>query len=788
MKRAFALIMFIFAVSFSQPLVRIDYDDFAQIASQGYDIAYVRAGAFVEIIGWQSDLEKLQEQGIPYEIRIPDLQQYYASRLDKSLPMGGYKTYDEIMSALDSLHALYPNIVSVKDSIAAGWDGHILWAVKISDNVNTDEDEPEVLYDACIHAREVIVPEVLLYYMRWLCENYGIDPLATYLVNEREMWFIPLVNPDGYVRNEIDNPDGGGMWRKNTRDNNDNGVFDPDYDGVDMNRNFGYMWGYGGSSSYPGDITYMGPDSFSEPEIQGYRNFVLSRNFRTNLTYHSYSNYYLFPWGYTNEHCADHDYFMLYSDWMSERNGYTNGNAYDVIYQASGVTFDWMYGTQGIFSISPEVGGYEDGFWPPTDRIIPLCQENLLGNIVVGLIAGIAPRVRDFSTTEFSGDGDDYPDVGEEISVSALVQNYGLDDVSGVSVVARPITDGLDVISSPASISDTISAKGGFATASGILLDIQPPIAPGDIVQFVLVATTSDGYWMPDTFSFIVGTPIAAVSESFDGSYAGWTLNGDWQIGTPTAGPSSAHSSPSVLATNLSGDYTTNSMSEAISPQYYISPDWFSPKLSFYQCYFMEWDASYCYDGGNVQIKAGSSDWTLLEPIGGYPDTIYDGNSFLPNQPGFSGTRREWQQVNFDLSAYTGDTIQLKFVFASDPYVTAEGWYIDDISIGGYEPETSAVVIDDNNKPDEFSIDFAPNPFNSRCAITVHNIGGNAARLQITDVAGHLIKSYQIDSNSSKFTFDASDLPTGLYLAKIVSENGEENKSSRKVGKMLLIR
>ncbi|MCD6595199.1 immune inhibitor A [bacterium] len=781
MKKLFALIMFIVAVGFSQPLIRIGYDDFEQIASQGYDIAYVRAGAFVEIVGWQNDLEKLQTQGIQYEMIIPNLQEYYASRLDKSLDMGGYKTYDEIMSALDSLHALYPNIVSVKDSIAAGWDGNIFWAVKISDNVNTDEDEPEIFYDACIHAREVIVPEVLLYYMHWLCENYGIDPLATYLVNEREMWFIPLVNPDGYVRNEIDNPEGGGMWRKNTRDNNDNGVFDADYDGVDMNRNFGYMWGTGGSSSDPTSLTYMGPDSFSEPEIQGYRDFVISRNFRTNLSYHSYSNYYLFPWGYTGDHCIDHDYFMLYSDWMAERDGYTNGNGYDVIYQSSGVTFDWMYGSQGIFSISPEVGGYEDGFWPSTDRIIPLCQENLLANIVVGLIAGVAPRVRDYSITESIGDGDSYPDVGERVSISAMVQNYGLDDASNVSVLIQPITDGLNVVSSTATIADTISAKGGIASGDGIIIDIQPPIAPGDIVKFELIAVNSDGYWMPDTFSFTVGTPVAAVSENFDGTYLGWTTGGDWQIGTPTTGPSSAHSSPSVLATNLSGDYTTNSMSEITSPQYYISPDWFSPILSFYQWYNIEWDASYAYDGGNVQIKVGSSDWTLLEPIGDYPDTIYDDNPYLTNQPGFSGSQRNWEQVNFDLSAYAGDTIRLKFVFAADPYVTAEGWYIDDISIGGYEPETSAVVIDDNYKPDRIFIRTVPNPFNSKCSITVQNIGENANRLEITDISGRILKTYKLGSGFNELKFDADNLPTGLYFARISSENSRTYK-------MLLIR
>ncbi len=766
MKRIFILCILVGLV-FAQPLIRIDYSELDKLTADGYDIAYVRRGAYIDIVGWSKDIQRLKQNGIQYEIIIDDLPKYYSNRLDKSLDMGGYRTYDEIVQWMDSIHTLYPDIVSERDSVAAGWDSHILWTIKVSDNVDTDEDEPEVLYDAGIHAREVITPEVLMHFVEWLCQNYSTNPIATYIVNERELWFIPLMNPDGYVVNETYNPDGGGMWRKNTRDNNEDEVFDTLDDGVDLNRNFGFMWGTGGSSSNPSEATYMGPDSFSEPEIQGYRDFVLSRNFRTNLTYHSFSNYYLFPWGYTDEYCEHHYYFMLFTDWMAERNGYVHGNTYDVIYQASGTTSDWMYGVLGIFSISPEVGGWEDGFWPPTERIEPLCQENMLANIVIALVAGVAPRVSDFSITEFMGDYDGYPDVGERISITPLVRNYGIDSVSEVSVIINPISDGLIAVTETAEIFESIAPQGDTASSENLLIDIMPPVNPGDIVQFELLAITSDGYWIPDTFSFVVGTPVSAYSQDFDDTYSGWILDGDWEIGIPTVGPT-PHSEPAVLATRLSADYSNNTVSEVISPKYYIDTEWYSPTLSFWHWYNTEWDGSYYYDGGQVQIWTSTTGWTILTPETGYPAVIYDGNPYLTEQPGFSGTQRNWTQVQFDLSAYADDTVQFKFIFASDPYVKMEGWYIDDFTIGGYEPETSAVIINSPKKPEKIGIYISPNPFNASCEITIGHNYTDKQILEIVDITGKVVERFFIPTGEKRNSviWNAENIPSGIYFVR----------------------
>ncbi len=772
---AFLAVSFIFA----QPLLRIGYDDFLSNRQLNLDVASVRAGAYVDIVGWQNDVQKINEAGINYNIIIPDLPTYYTSRLDRTLSMGGYRTYSEIIAAVDSLHALY-SFVSAKDSIAAGWDGNIVWTEKISDNVDVDEDEPEVLYDATIHAREVIVPEVLLYYMHWLCENYGTDPIATYLVNEREMWFITNVNPDGYVRNEIDNPDGGGMWRKNTRDNNENGIFDQSYDGVDMNRNYGYMWGTGGSSTYPGDDTYMGPDSFSEPEIQGYRSFVQSRIFSTNITYHSYSGLYLFPWGYTSDHCADNDYYMLVTDWMSERNNYVHGNISETIYPASGTTVDWMYGSQNVLSLTPEVGGASDGFWPPLDRKIPLCQSQLLANIIIGLVAGAAPRVVDIAISENDGDDDGYPDIGEQINLDAYVVNYGLLQANDVSVVASAVSGGITFTDSTASASGAISPKGGTATATRMAFTMLPPLLPGNQAQIALVATMPDGYYWADTFSFTVGTPSIISENNFDSGYSGWTLSGDWEFGTPTDRPT-PFSAPNVLATRLTPDYSDNTLSIATSPTCYIPADVFSPTLSFETWFNIEGSEGEYYDGGNVRIRVlPDTNWTLISPIDGYPATITSSNPYLAGQPGFSGSAMNWQQIMFDLTAYMGDSVQFRLMFGSDPYVNYEGWFIDNWSIMSFQPETSAVIVSDSKKIPHKIAFATPNPFNSSCEISIPN----AEKIAIVDINGKIVRT--LDSPKGYARWNGRDehgenCPSGIYFARA-------QKNSKHAIQLLLIK
>lgn len=355
-----------------------------EIVSLQLDIAYVKYGQYIDIVTDREEVEELRSRGYEVEVVHEDLVAFYQSRLDKTKDMGGYHTYSEVMTALDSMHTLYPSITTAKMDIGHSLEDSVIWAIKISDNPEVDEDEPEVFYNSLIHAREPAGMEVLLYFMWHLLDNYGTDSLATYLVDNRELWFVPVVNPEGYCYNEYTYPGGGGMWRKNRR-NCGGGDW-----GVDLNRNFGYMWGYDdeGSSPYCEDETYRGSAPFSEPSTQVIRDFINSRNFVMCLDNHTFGMWLLYPWGYDRFYTPDHSLFSAIAESMAVLNGHIPGTPWECLYLVNGGSIDWEYGEAGIIAISPEIGTQDDGFWPPSWRILPLCELELPANLLFAELAG----------------------------------------------------------------------------------------------------------------------------------------------------------------------------------------------------------------------------------------------------------------------------------------------------------------------------------------------------------------------------------------------------------------
>lgn len=349
-------------------------EQISQLATMHLDQVW-ETGKYVEIIADADKRQQLEQLGFRTEIVHADIVAHYQSRLDKSRDMGGYLTLAEINAYLDTIVSDHSNIVSAKQNLGQTIEGRTMWAVKISDNPALNEAEPEVMYTAAIHAREVITPEVLFYVMDHLTDNYGTDSLATWLVDNREIWFVLCVNPDGYYHNQVTDPGGGGMWRKNRRNNGGSM-------GVDLNRNFGYQWGYddAGSSPYGGDQTYRGTAPFSEPETQNMRDFTLAHDFQITVYVHSYSNLILWPWGYDYLITPDDPIFIAMGDSMQQMNGYDPGPAHG-LYAANGVSDDWGYGEQSLknknFAFTFEVGNYGDGFWPALSRKPQLVQENL---------------------------------------------------------------------------------------------------------------------------------------------------------------------------------------------------------------------------------------------------------------------------------------------------------------------------------------------------------------------------------------------------------------------------
>ncbi len=282
-----------------------------------------------------------------------------------------YHNYSEMSSEVQQVAAARPDIVS-RFSIGQSYEGREIWAVKISDNVATDENEPEVLFLGLHHAREHLTVEMTLYILHLLVDRYGTDQQITDLVNSREIYIVFNVNPDG---GEYDIATGSyRSWRKNRQPNAGSS-----YVGTDLNRNYGYKWGCcGGSSGSPSSETYRGSAAFSTPEMARVRDFVNSRvvggkqQIKTSITFHTYAELVLWPYGYTYTDVPsdmiqdDHDVFVAMGQAMAATNGYTPQQASD-LYITDGTYDDWAYGAHRVFGYTFEMypTTSNPGFYPP---------------------------------------------------------------------------------------------------------------------------------------------------------------------------------------------------------------------------------------------------------------------------------------------------------------------------------------------------------------------------------------------------------------------------------------
>ena len=310
--------------------------------------------------------------------------------------MGSFLTFDQIVAKLDWMKTTYPNLITVKQSVGTSVQGRSIWMVKISDNPTLNENEPKVFYNALHHAREPMSMTQMIYFMCYALEKYGTDPEITNMINSRELFFVPCLNPDGYVYNQSIAANGGGMWRKNRKRNSSSSY------GVDLNRNYSFKWGFDNAGSSPTTTsdTYRGLSAFSEPETKAVRDFIISKPFKLILSYHAYGNYLINPYSYSTAAAnPDSMLFRLRGVQLNESGVLKAGTAIQTVnYSTNGDAGDWTYGEQitkpKIFGYTPEVGTVNDGFWPVQSRIEPLCLQMLRTNINLALMAGEYYRVK----------------------------------------------------------------------------------------------------------------------------------------------------------------------------------------------------------------------------------------------------------------------------------------------------------------------------------------------------------------------------------------------------------
>jgi carboxypeptidase T len=288
-----------------------------------------------------------------------------------------YHNYAEMTAELNQALVDHPTLIS-KRVIGRSYENREIWALKISDNVATDEAEPEVLFTHHQHAREHLTVEMALYLVSLLTDEYATDARVQNLVNTREIWIVPDMNPDG---GEYDIATGSyRSWRKNRQPNAGSSNV-----GTDLNRNWEYNWGCcGGSSGSTSSSTYRGPSAASAPEVRVVADFVRSRvvggrqQISTHIDFHTYSELILWPYGYTYNDLApgltqaERDTHARLGQMMAQTNGYTPQQSSD-LYITDGSIGDWMWGVQRVytytFEMYPGSSGSGGGFYPPDEVI-----------------------------------------------------------------------------------------------------------------------------------------------------------------------------------------------------------------------------------------------------------------------------------------------------------------------------------------------------------------------------------------------------------------------------------
>lgn len=291
-----------------------------------------------------------------------------------------FHSAQDIENGLRSAAQTHPDIAELQE-IGRSVENRPIWALRIGERRNSSR---KILFTGCHHAREWISVEVPYLMAQELVEQSSTPPIRNWL-STGEIWIAPLINPDGheFTRVAPDDPDHR-LWRKNRRRNPDGSI------GVDLNRNYGYMWGIldvPTSSHVPSDETYVGHRAFSEPESQAIRNLIARERFSALVTYHSFSQLILYPWGYTSKAIADLPDRNLLSglaQTMAEKIKQVHGKNYvpeqsSQLYPTAGDTTDWSFGEYGIRSFTIELrptSVEEGGFILPADQIVPTWEEN----------------------------------------------------------------------------------------------------------------------------------------------------------------------------------------------------------------------------------------------------------------------------------------------------------------------------------------------------------------------------------------------------------------------------
>ncbi|MDI6855349.1 MAG: M14 family zinc carboxypeptidase [Candidatus Thermoplasmatota archaeon] len=627
-----------------------------------------------------------------------------------------YHSWDELVAELQQVATDHKSIAKLL-SIGKTWEGRDIWAVKISDNVELDEDEPAVIYNGAHHAREWLSIEVPLYIINYLTDGYETNLTLKNLVDCNEIWVVPCVNPDGRVYDGTDDPSTAKSWRKNRFPNGD-GSF-----GVDINRNYGYKWGGAGSGGRTSAQDYRGTAPFSELETKAMRDLALREKFVFEIAYHSYGELILYPWGCTSSPVPEPDYtvFKTIANKMSELipNNAGGGTKYTVkqssdLYITSGGDHDWLYAEVGTFAFAIELYPKQSAagtFYPDPAKIPIVCQDNIEAALYLAKIASNPYQVLPYHVNVTCTESYRQANPGQEVSFNISIWNNGYandiytisasaitgwtiaPNVSSLAInsnaraqVALNVTPDPTATSGEYEINFTARSQSNTSINASVKLTVE--VSYNNDVGVESISPFKEGneysqgsysiegeaknYGMQSQDVFNVSCKVYRVNSDYEATILNdsfeYTGTGNWNVtpasnvwkkGTPTYGITFAYSGSQCWATNLNGDYGYNEDDWLLSPNITLPSNATRINLTFWHFHKIENG----YDLGWVKLKTANGTWDKIACFSGEMNVT------------------EWRKVSLDITSYKGNTVQLGFHFTSDGIGNRAGWYLDDVEI-----------------------------------------------------------------------------------------------------------
>jgi hypothetical protein len=732
-----------------------------------------KPGVYIESWLSATEIDLLNKSGVAYQITIPDWMEYYNSlpqmspaqisqALQKSQQdfnvthsiygtMGGHLKWAEAINKIDSLRIQYPTLVSAKWSIGNSYENRAMWTIRVTKNPDASTGRPEIWLNGMTHAREPLGMSNILYYIYWLVENYNIDPIATYILNNREIYFTPFINPDGYVYNETTNPNGGGMWRKNRRPQTG-------ATGVDLNRNFGTynFWNSsnGGSSTSPSSDTYRGTAPFSEPETQVFRTFFNSRNFKVSLDYHTSGNLLIKPYAWCDPvPTPDDAVFNEYGGDIVAVNHFLFGTPYQTVnYYVRGGDLDWCYSTDSTghtehrFTMTPEVGTM--GFWPPQYDILPEAQSCLEMNKYMTLVAGpyVGLRSANLNKTGYVQ--------GETGNLKVLFRNKGQGVAQNLRVELTPLSGYLSV---PTQIY-TKPSLGVFASDSVTFNFTVGATAPNNSVIYArLRLRQNDTITMYDkNVSIFVGNGYTVLKDSAENGTTNFPTMTNWSIVT------NKYLSPTH---SFKGICTNSGINQMISVPLNVST-YPAVYLSWYQKFALETG----YDYGFVDVSSNNgTSWARIATFNGLDSST-------------------WKLQSFNISSFVGGSSNMlvRFRDSCDTNLNWDGWYVDNINVTAYQVAPMSAGNNGALVPAKYELSQNyPNPFNPTTKINFALPKDGIVKITIFDLLGREVRTLVNESKTAGYysvDFSSENLSSGFYFYKMESASFVETK------KMMLLK